>query len=93
MSVFVFIDAEKANHSIKTMCSVLKVSRSGYHAWKRRRPCARRVADAALVERIEAIHDDSNGTYGAPRVHAHLRDDGQRVGRKRVARLMAAHAA
>ena len=43
-----------------------------------------------LTEKIREIHDRSRGTYGAPRVHAALQDQGIRVGKKRVARLMKA---
>ena len=43
-----------------------------------------------LTEKIREIHDWSRGTYGAPRVHAALQDEGIRVGKKRVARLMKA---
>jgi putative transposase len=85
---FSFIAAEKANHSISLMCRLLGVSRSGFHAWERRLPSDRALADPRLVERIAAIHRESRGTYGARRVHAALRHDGIRVGRKRVERLM-----
>jgi putative transposase len=64
------------------------VSASGYHAWQRRPPARRSQADAALLERIQQIHTVSQGTYGAPRVHAELAAEGTPVGRKRVARLM-----
>ncbi len=90
MSLFRFIAAEKANHSISLMCGLLGVSRSGFHAWERRAPSDRALADAWLVERITRIHRDSRGTYGARRVHAVLRQQGVRVGRKRVERLMRA---
>jgi putative transposase len=87
--IFRFIAAKKAEHSIKIMCRVLEVSRSGFHAWERREPSARAIADQALTGRIAEIHTDSRKTYGSPRVHAELRlEDGVRVGRKRVARLM-----
>ncbi len=87
--IFAFIAAKKAEHSIKTMCRVLGVSRSGFHAWERRAPSVRAIADAALTDRIAEIHEQSLKTYGAPRVHAELRlEDGVRVGRKRVERLM-----
>lgn len=71
----------------------LGVSTSGFYEWRHAQthPCARRVADAALTERIRAIHTMSRRSYGSPRVHAELRlGDGTRVGRKRVERLMAA---
>ena len=89
MRIFRFIAATKAEHSIKIMCRVLEVSRSGFHAWAARAPSKRAVADAALTGRIAEIHEDSLKTYGSPRVHAELRlEDGVRVGRKRVERLM-----
>jgi putative transposase len=70
------------------MCRLLGVSPSGYYAWLRRPPSARAVADAALGARVQAIHERSRGTYGAPRVQAELAAEGQPVSRKRVARLM-----
>jgi putative transposase len=90
VSVFRFIAAEKANHSISLMCRMLGVSGSGFHAWQRRPPSGRALADAWLVERIKRIHRESRGTYGARRVHAALRQEGIQVGRKRVERLMRA---
>ena len=70
------------------MCRVLGVSASRYYAWLRRGPSPRARRDAELAARIEAIHRDSRGTRGAPRIHAELREEGERLGRKRVARLM-----
>jgi putative transposase len=60
----------------------------GYHAWERRETSARAREDAGLSERIEQIHSRSRRAYGSPRMHAELRFDGVRVGRKRVERLM-----
>jgi putative transposase len=88
VSVFRFIATRKAEHSIKTLCRVLGVSRSGYHAWERRTPSDRELADAWLAERVREIHAESRGTYGARRVQAVLRHRGVPVGRKRVERLM-----
>ncbi len=70
------------------MCRLLGVSPSGYYAWRTREPSARAREDAALTERIRAFHDRSRGTYGAPRIHKDLAEEGACVGRKRVARLM-----
>jgi putative transposase len=87
--IFGFIAAKKAEHSIKTMCRVLGVSRSGFHAWQRRKPSARAVEDQRLIGRIREIHAANRGVYGSPRIHAELvLTDGERVGRKRVERLM-----
>ena len=61
---------------------------SGYYAWQERPPSQRALDDAVLTERIRAIHVASDENYGSPNIHAELRDEGTRVGRKRVARLM-----
>ena len=60
----------------------------GTHAWRDRPPSGRSKANAQLKDQIQRIHSRSRGTYGAPRVQAELVDEGQRVSRKRVARLM-----
>ncbi len=80
--------AHQAEFPIATMCRVLEVSTSGYYAWLRRSPSKRDQDDAMLTQKIRAIHRWSRGTYGAPRIHAELRDEGVRVASKRVARLM-----
>ena len=73
---------------IAMMSRVLEVSRSGFYAWTARSPSRRACEDARLKLRIKIIHEQSRGTYGAPRIHAELEARGVRVGRKRVARLM-----
>ena len=83
--------AEKgAGYSIQMMSRTLGVSRSGFYAYCSRPPSSRQIANEALTERIAAIHETSKRTYGAPRIHAALADDGVSVGRKRIARLMKA---
>jgi transposase InsO family protein len=90
VSVFRWIAAEKASHSIKTMCRVLGVSRSGFHAWEHRPPSDRALTDAWLIEKIREAHAESLGSYGERRIHVELREEHDiRIGRKRVQRLMA----
>ena len=62
----------QADYPIATMCRVLGVSSSGYHAWVKRRPSRRAETDAVLIAAIRVAHTASRGTYGAPRVHAEL---------------------
>jgi putative transposase len=83
-----FIRAERANHSVTTLCRVLGVSRAGFYAAQRRPPCKRTREDKAITEAIVEIHADSRETYGAPRVQAMLKRHEIHVARKRVARLM-----
>jgi putative transposase len=86
---FRLIEAEKAQHPVSLLCSVLGVTRAGYYGWRQRGPSRRALADAELASLIRRVFVESLETYGAPRVHAELREaHGIRVGRKRVARLM-----
>jgi putative transposase len=90
VSCFRFIAAEKANYPVSLLCRMLGVSRSGFHAWAGRAPSERSLVDARLIERIGEIHKRSRESYGARRIHLDLRDEGVRIGRKRVERLMRA---
>ena len=90
MSVFPFIEAEKAEQdgNVAKACQLLEVSRSAYYQWSRHVPSRRQLDDEALDQRIQAIYDESRGTYGWPRVHRALRREGVCASRKRVARIM-----
>lgn len=83
--------ANQAEYSVQMMSRTLGVSRSGFYAYHSRLPSVRQVADERLSKRIAAIHKASKETYGAPRIHAELADEGIQVGRKRVERLMLAN--
>src|SRR5665647_2621166 len=73
----------------KEVCVLLKVSRAAYYAWSSGAPSEHWLADEELLKRIVAAHKASRGTYGSPRIARALRAAGLRVGRKRIARLMA----
>ena len=73
------------------MADVLRVSRSGFYAWRDRPPSARAQRDATLVEAIRSSHAVSDGSYGALRVHEDLKEAGFRVGKKCAGRLMREH--
>jgi putative transposase len=89
VSRYRFIAAEKATYPVSLLCRVLDVSRTSFYAWLERGPSTHEQTDQQLLRQISKIHRASRGTYGAPRVHAELRDDyGVRTSRKRVARLM-----
>lgn len=88
MSKYRLIRAEKANFPIVMMCQLLEVSRAAYYAWVDRPPSAREVRAQALAERIVALHADSDGVYGSPRVLADLRAEGEVVSGKTVAKVM-----
>ena len=79
------------NATVRTLCEVLRVSHGGFYEWVDRPVSARAKANAVLLERIEQTHRASDATYGMPRIHAELADQGVAAGRKRIARLMRAH--
>jgi putative transposase len=85
---FAFVRAESAKHSVPVLCRMVRVSRSGYYAWKRRGPSRRALDDSRLGTLVVASHTASRGHYGSPRVLRDLRERGERTSRKRVARLM-----
>jgi putative transposase len=70
------------------MCRLLDVSRSGFHEWHERRPCARALENERLTTRIRTFHMLSGRSYGSPRIWRDLYEAGERVGENRVARLM-----
>ena len=80
--------ANLAAFPLAAMCRVLGLSTSGYNDWLHRPPAARARHDAEFKAGILTIWIESGGIYGSPRIHAALRAGGERVSRKRVARLM-----
>jgi putative transposase len=73
------------------MCRVLRVHRSGYYAWLRRPVSSQAKENRRLLALIRASHEASGGGYGSPRVFLDLREEGERCGLNRVARLMKKH--
>jgi putative transposase len=88
---FTWIDAEKANWPVRVMCRTLRVSPSGFYAWRSRPESQRRREDRRLGVLVGASHAASKGRYGSPRVHRDLAAHGTRVSRKRVVRIMKDH--
>jgi putative transposase len=85
---FALIDEERTQFPISFMCRQLAVSRSGFYAWKVRKPSEHATDDATLTVEIGQVHRASRGRYGSPRIHAELHARGRKTSRKRVARLM-----
>ena len=85
------IEQLRTNYSISRLCCCLSVSRSGYYAWRTRKPSIRTKRHQALLKLITKSFQTSKQTYGYPRVHADLKDWGETVGRHQVAGLMQTH--
>ena len=85
---FEFIEDCRGEFPVTRMCKELSVSPSGYYAWRYRPHSAREMANQELVQRIEAVYNDAQGTYGSPRIYYELKDQGVACSKNRVARLM-----
>lgn len=85
---FAFIAENVAVFSIRGMCRLLQVSPSGYYAWLVRPKSDRECDNEVLALEIEAIHEQSRGTYGSPRITHELHEQGRAVSKKRVAKRM-----
>jgi putative transposase len=82
------IDRRRDNYPVRMMCRLLRVSASGYYAWRTRPESARARRDRELTPKIRRVFEASKGVYGSPRVHAELAAEGVTAGRNTVARLM-----
>lgn len=91
MNPFGIIHAERARFPVRVLCELLGVSRAGYYAWRDRKPSARAQSEERIVVKISAIQMQTKHAYGSPRMVADLREDGERIGIHRVARLMRKH--
>ena len=83
---FAFIQTEKARWPVTAMCKALKVSTSGFYAWRRHTPSTRAIQDTRLNVLIQESFDKSRKTYGSPRILVDLA--AEHVGRNRIIRLM-----
>ena len=82
------IHRRREQHSVRMMCRLLRVSRSGYYDWCNRSESNRRRRDRALMPLVRQVHLESRGVYGARKIHRELRAKGEACGRHKVARLM-----
>lgn len=88
---FRIIEDCRHEYPVRVLCEAMDVSSSGYYAWKVRPESPRKAANRHLLKEIQQLHDQHRKRYGAPRVHAALRAEGQTVSRGRVERLMRRH--
>lgn len=86
-----FVEAHRHEHSILLMCRVLQIAPSGFYAWLHQPISRRAKEDQRLLVLIRASWEASGRIYGSPRIRRDLREAGERVGRKRVARIMRAN--
>ena len=87
---YLFMEEHRGVFHLKRMSKVLKVSRSGYYAWRKQKPSRREEANKGLLERIRDVYRNSRKTYGSPRITDALNEQGIVCGKNRVARIMRA---
>jgi len=83
-----YMKENRDRYRLQSMCKVLKVSKSGYYAWKRRRPSNRQRENMELLRNIQEIYRQRRRVYGSPRITNELNEQGIRCGKNRVARIM-----
>jgi putative transposase len=88
---YVFIRDHRKTFPVGLMCQTLEVGRSGFYTWLNRPESPRKQENRRLLMAIRVAHQKSRKTYGSPRIHAELNDNGQACSRHRVARLMRQH--
>jgi transposase len=87
--IFAFIASQTDRFSVTRLCDLYGVTRAGYYAWKRRAESAHAEQDRKLTEHITSLFHMHHGRYGSRRIHRELRQEGCRVSRRRVERLIA----
>ncbi len=85
------IEQLRTEYTINRLCQCLGTSRSGYYAWRTRKPSKRARRHLSLLKLIVKSFQTSKQTYGYPRVHADLTSWGEVIGRHQVAGLMRTH--
>ena len=94
MKIYSFMHAEKANFPVVFMAHHFEVSTQAFYDWCTKGaggPTEAELEEARIVTEMEAIHAESNGTYGEPRMTPALRARGYCINHKRVERLMQKH--
>ncbi|MDR3441852.1 MAG: IS3 family transposase [Legionella sp.] len=74
--------------TLRLMCRLLSVSVSGYYDWRARKPSCREEANRQLTDKIKAIFDDEKSRVGSIRITKRLNNEGESVGKHRVAKIM-----
>jgi len=78
----------KRKFPVEKMCTMLKVSKSGFYHWLKAVPSKRWLENTKFRDLIQQIFENSFESYGAPRVRAELLELGHKISRPRVAKIM-----
>jgi putative transposase len=85
---YTFIHEHRSEYRLEKMCSVLKVSRSGYYKWKERPESERERQHKEWTEQVKEIYDQSRKLYGSPKITRKLLQQGVTISERTVTRIM-----
>jgi putative transposase len=88
---YAWIDSQRTQYPLERLCEAVEVSVSAFHRDRQSPEAPRTFANRNLLGLIRARHAESDGAYGAPRIHRDLLEEGQPCGLQRVQRLMRRH--
>jgi len=88
---YAFMQEHRDRFRLESMCEVLRVSKSGYYAWRNRPLSTRGKGNQELLGQIREVHTQSRKLYGSPRITVELNERGFKCGKNRVARIMKEH--
>jgi len=88
---YAFIRTQRRQHTLRDLCRLLRISRSGYYSWVQRGPSLREQADQVLLPQIQQVHTRHRGHSGALKTWRVLQLEGVRCGKHQVARLRQQH--
>jgi len=86
--IYQFIKEQQEQFSLSALCRAMQGGRSGFYAWRKRPKSERQIQNETLTEQIRAAHEESDQTYGSPRLSSELKAAGIACSQKRIARLM-----
>jgi putative transposase len=85
---YAFVKEHTAQYAVRRFCQVMQVHPSGYYVWRREPESARAQDDARLSAALKQAWLESGGVYGYRKLLLDMRDQGERCGKHRVARLL-----
>jgi len=85
---YIFIEKHRSSFAVEKMCRALKVSKSGYYAWRDKPKSMRALANEKLDHHIRTIYEQNKGRCGSPRITEALNEKGIACSEKRVADRM-----
>ncbi len=83
-----FISRQSAIFPTTLLCTVMKVSRSAYYAWRKRPAKVITAAELHLYRRLKALFKESRNSLGSRSLSKKLREEGFHIGRYRTRMLM-----